>query len=125
MRQPTGLVELAVQTGLAESNNDAKRQMLGVSARALERHGAVSDEVAREMARGAVKRSAATVSAAITGIAGPGGATRGKPVGLVWIAWARKGGGVRSRRFLFAGGRAAVRRQSVRAALEGLLGRGG
>jgi nicotinamide-nucleotide amidase len=109
--------------GFVTYSNEAKQEMLGVSAATLRRQGAVSEAVAREMARGALKRSRATRTAAITGIAGPGGGTVGKPVGLVWIAWARKGS-VRTRRFHFKGGRAAVRRQSVRAALEGLLGRG-
>ena len=90
-----------------------------MSASTLKRFGAVSEEVARAMARGALEESRATLAVAVTGIAGPGGATPGKPVGLVWIAWARKGE-VRARRFQFKGGRAAVRRQAVAAALEGL-----
>ncbi len=109
--------------GFVTYSNEAKQEMLGVSPATLRRHGAVSEAVAHEMARGALKRSRATRTAAITGIAGPGGGTVGKPVGLVWIAWARTGS-VRARRFHFKGSRAAIRRQSVHAALQGLLGRG-
>ena len=109
--------------GFVTYSNEAKQDMLGVSATTLKRHGAVSEAVAREMARGAIEESRATCSAAVTGIAGPGGGSPGKPVGLVWIAWARKGK-VRARQFHFKGGRAAVRRQSIHAALEGMLDRG-
>ena len=105
--------------GFVTYSNEAKEDLLGVSASTLKRFGAVSEEVARAMARGALEESRATLAVAVTGIAGPGGATPGKPVGLVWIAWARKGE-VRARRFQFKGGRAAVRRQAVAAALEGL-----
>ena len=109
--------------GFVTYSNEAKQDMLGVSAATLKRHGAVSEAVARQMAQGALEESRATRSVAITGIAGPGGGSPGKPVGLVWIAWARKGK-VRARQFHFKGGRAAVRRQSVHAALEGLLDKG-
>ena len=109
--------------GFVTYSNEAKQDMLGVSASTLKRHGAVSEAVAREMALGAIEESRATRSVAITGIAGPGGGSPGKPVGLVWIAWARKGK-VRARQVHFKGGRAAVRRQSVHAALEGLLDKG-
>ena len=106
--------------GFVTYSNEAKLDMLGVSVPTLKRFGAVSEEVARQMARGALDESRATRSVAITGIAGPGGATPGKPVGLVWIAWARKDS-VTARRFHFKGGRAAVRRLAVAAALEGLI----
>ena len=109
--------------GFVTYSNEAKQDMLGVSAATLMRHGAVSQAVAKEMARGAIEESRATRSVAITGIAGPGGGSPDKPVGLVWIAWARKGR-VRARQFHFKGGRAAVRRHSVHAALEGLLDKG-
>ncbi len=107
--------------GFVTYANAAKREMLGVSAATLERCGAVSEEVAREMARGALERSQARVSVSITGVAGPGGGTPAKPVGLVWFAWAVRGGEVQSRCLRFAGGRAAVRRQSVAVALQGLI----
>ena len=106
--------------GFVTYSNEAKHDLVGVSVSTLKRFGAVSEEVARQMARGALDESRATLAVAITGIAGPGGGTPEKPVGLVWIAWARKGE-VRARRFQFKGGRAAVRRQSVAAALEGIL----
>ena len=102
-------------------SNDAKRQMLGVSKRTLERYGAVSEQVAREMVRGALRRSISDVAVSITGIAGPTGATPGKPVGLVWIAWASRGGDVQPRAFLFKGDRVAVRRQAIATALQGLI----
>lgn len=108
--------------GFVTYSNEAKREMLGVPRQALERHGAVSEEVAGEMVRGVLRHTRADIAVAITGIAGPGGATPGKPVGLVWIAWGRRGRAVRARRFQFRGGRAAVRRQSVVEALKGLLG---
>ncbi len=100
--------------------NLAKKQMLGVSERTLAKRGAVSEEVAREMALGALKRSPADISVAVTGIAGPTGGSRLKPVGLVWFAWATRKGGVQARSFRFEGGRQSVRRQSVAVALQGL-----
>jgi nicotinamide-nucleotide amidase len=101
-------------------SNEAKREMLGVRALTLERHGAVSEEVAREMARGALARSRADICVSITGIAGPTGGSRAKPVGLVWFAWGARGRPVQTRRFRFAGDRAAVRMQSVAVAIQGL-----
>ncbi len=102
--------------------NTAKTEMLGVSTRSLSSHGAVSEVVAREMAQGALAFSHADVSVAITGIAGPSGGTRAKPVGLVYIAWAgRLGTPPQVRRFRFQGGREAVRSQSVAFALQGLI----
>ena len=109
--------------GFVTYSNDAKRQMLGVQARTLAAHGAVSGVVARQMAQGALKRSRATLAVAITGVAGPTGGTREKPVGLVWFAWAVRGGEVESACERFTGGRDAVRRQSVARALEGLVER--
>jgi nicotinamide-nucleotide amidase len=81
------------------------------------RVGAVSEEVARAMAEGAVARSRADVAVAVTGIAGPGGATPTKPVGLVHLACARRGGATVHERHVFPGDRAAVRAASVTAAL--------
>ncbi|MEO5692464.1 MAG: CinA family protein [Usitatibacter sp.] len=99
----------------------AKEQMLGVKQHTLEQHGAVSGEVAREMALGALRHSQAAVSVAITGIAGPGGAVPGKPVGTVWLAWAAPKAGVQVRAFHLKGGRAEVRIQSVSIAIQGLI----
>ena len=107
--------------GFVTYHNDAKRQMLGVKQRTLKQHGAVSEEVAREMAAGALRESQADVSVAVTGIAGPTGAAPGKPVGTVWFAWAAKGGPVQSRCFRFKGDRHEVRRQSVAMALHGII----
>jgi len=110
--------------GWVTYSNAAKQKLLGVSPSLLARHGAVSEPVALAMARGALKSAGATVAVSVTGIAGPTGATPGKPVGTVWIAWAcRKRGGVRARavHHHFRGDRDAVRRMTVAAALSGLL----
>jgi len=109
------------ERGFVTYSNDSKREMLGVRAATLARHGAVSEATAREMATGALKRSRAQISVAVTGVAGPGGGTRKKPVGMVCFAWATKKGGARSATRRFRGGRESVRRQSVVAALEGVL----
>jgi nicotinamide-nucleotide amidase len=87
----------------------------------LKKHGAVSEQTAREMAAGALKRSRGTIALAVTGIAGPGGGSEDKPVGMVCFAWARKGGSPHSETRRFRGGREAVRRRSVVRALEGVL----
>lgn len=112
--------------GFVTYSNEAKMRSLGVPQRLLESHGAVSEAVARAMARGALERSGANLSLAVTGIAGPGGAVPGKPVGTVWLAWASR----RGRRIhvdavvkRFRGDREAVRRKTVRAAMAGLLTR--
>ena len=107
--------------GFVTYTNLAKKQMLGVSRRTLAKRGAVSGEVACEMALGALKHSPADISVAITGIAGPTGGSRSKPVGLVWFAWAARKGGVQARCLRFKGDRQAVRRQSVAVALQGLI----
>ena len=99
----------------------SKREMLGVKGKTLARHGAVAEPVVREMAEGALDRSHAQVAVAVSGIAGPGGGTPGKPVGTVCFAWAAKGGATRAQTVRFAGGREAVRRRSVERALEGVL----
>ena len=109
------------ERGFVTYGNGAKEELLGVSHATLVAHGAVSEETAREMAQGAIARSAARLAVAITGIAGPGGAVPGKPVGLVWLAWAQRGGPTQARAFVFKGGRERVRRQSVAVALQGLL----
>lgn len=99
----------------------AKTDMLGVQTATLDRVGAVSDAVAREMAEGALARSMATVSIAVTGIAGPDGGTLDKPVGTVWFAWAQKNKPTISEVCVFSGDRAAVRRQTIIHALTKLL----
>ncbi len=109
------------ERGFVTYGNDAKEDLLGVSHATLFAHGAVSEATAREMAEGALARTSATLAVAITGIAGPGGAVPGKPVGLVWFAWAQHAGPTQARAFLFKGGRERVRRQSVAVALQGFL----
>ena len=107
--------------GFVTYSNAAKRELLGVSRRALERHGAVSEAVAREMAACVLKRSSSDVSVSVTGIAGPSGGSRLKPVGLVWFGWGARGGLVQTRAFRFRGTRAEIRAQAVGVALQGLI----
>ena len=109
------------ERGFVTYSNIAKKEMLGVSQETLKKHGAVSEEVAIEMAAGALKRSHADISVAITGIAGPTGAMPGKPVGTVHFAWGVRGGAIQARRFHFEGDRVAVRLQSVYVAIQGLI----
>ena len=109
--------------GFVTYSNDAKIEMLGVSAETLDAHGAVSEATAREMALGALRNSAAAIAVAVTGIAGPAGGTAAKPVGLVCLAWARRDGPVEVSSEHFAGDRAAIRAATVRKALEGLIER--
>ena len=109
------------ERGFVTYSNAAKEEMLGVRAETLARHGAVSEEAAREMALGALSRSRASVAFAITGIAGPSGGSAAKPVGTICLAWALKGGAPRSETRHFAGDREAVRRQAVERALAGVL----
>jgi nicotinamide-nucleotide amidase len=93
--------------------------MLGVDAALIEKHGAVSEAVARAMAQGTLLRSQAQVSVAVTGIAGPGGGSEAKPVGTVWFGWALPGL-VQSECRLFEGDRAAVRLAAAHHALTTL-----
>jgi nicotinamide-nucleotide amidase len=99
----------------------SKREMLGVKEATLEKHGAVAEEIVREMAAGALSRSHAQVAVAVSGVAGPGGGTPEKPVGTVCFAWAVKEGATRAETRRFSGNREAVRRRSVEHALKGLL----
>ncbi|MHB8667033.1 MAG: nicotinamide-nucleotide amidase [Burkholderiales bacterium] len=109
------------ERGFVTYSDAAKQEMLGVSAATLARHGAVSEQTAREMAAGALAHSRAQVALAITGIAGPGGGSPEKPVGTVCFAWSRKGAPPLAQTRQFRGNRDSVRRQSVRAALRGVL----
>jgi nicotinamide-nucleotide amidase len=107
-----------VDRGFVTYSNEAKQQMLGVLAATLKRHGAVSRETAAAMAKGALKNSLADIAVSITGVAGPGGGTRQKPVGLVYFAAARRGGRRLALRRLYGDiGRSRVRAQSVVQAL--------
>ena len=103
-----------VDRGFVTYTNEAKKEMLGVPANTLEQHGAVSRETAEAMARGALAHSLADLAVSITGIAGPGGGSAAKPVGLVHFAASTRGGALihRERRFGDIG-RAEVRRRSV------------
>lgn len=107
-----------VMAGFVTYSNEAKMRMLGVRAETLAAHGAVSEPVAREMAEGALARAEVDVALSCTGIAGPGGATPGKPVGLVFIGCARRGATTRVERHVFPGDRTAVRAATVAAALR-------
>jgi nicotinamide-nucleotide amidase len=109
------------ETGVVSYSNEAKMSLLGVKRETLERTGAVSEATVLEMTSGALERLHADVAVAVTGIAGPTGGTPEKPVGTVWIGWQRRGGAARAQLFHFAGDREAVRRQTVAAALAGVL----
>jgi nicotinamide-nucleotide amidase len=99
-------------------SNDAKTELLGVPATLIARDGAVSESVARAMAEGALAHSPAELAVAVTGIAGPGGGTAEKPVGLVHFASLRRGGEVRHARHVFPDlGRSSIRLAAVREAL--------
>ncbi len=113
------------ERGFVTYSNEAKCEMLGVDPALITAHGAVSEEVARAMAAGALARSPAQLAVAVTGIAGPTGAVPGKPVGTVWLAWGAESdvGGLRAERLQLPGDRAAVRHATVGAALDRLLDR--
>lgn len=103
--------------GVIAYSNDIKEGLLKVRAATLDKHGAVSVETAGEMARGVKKGLTASIGVSITGIAGPGGARPGKPVGTVYIG-ASKGRDTIVKKFLFKGGRATVRKRSAEEALK-------
>ena len=107
-----------VDRGYVAYDNRAKVEMLGVREATLAAHGAVSEATAREMVAGALARSGCELAVAVTGIAGPGGGSAEKPVGLVHVAAGRRGGTVLHQRHLLDGDRAAVRLASVEAALS-------
>lgn len=108
-----------VDRGLITYSDEAKMEMLGVSPATLEAHGAVSRETVLEMAAGALARSRAGLALAVTGIAGPGGGSPEKPVGLVWFGVALRGGPVAAELNMFAdNGRDFIRRETVKHALE-------
>jgi nicotinamide-nucleotide amidase len=107
-----------VERGFVTYSNEAKTEMLGVSPATLQEHGAVSSHTAKAMAAGALAHSAADVAVAVTGIAGPGGGTAAKPVGLVYIAVQRRDHTAEIERHMFTGDRNAIRMESVAAALD-------
>ncbi|CAN5712740.1 CinA family protein [soil metagenome] len=108
------------ERGFVTYSNKAKTDMLGVDAALIATQGAVSQAVAEAMATGAVARSKAQVSVAVTGVAGPGGGSPDKPVGTVWFGWS-VGGQIRSERRQFDGDRAEVRAATVQHALQTLV----
>lgn len=108
----------AFERGFVTYSNTSKSEMLGVPAWLIERHGSVSEDVARAMVGGALTHSRATLAVAITGIAGPGGGTQDKPVGLVHLAAARRDAPVSHEQILLGDiGRNEIRRESVARAL--------
>ncbi|WP_198376616.1 CinA family protein [Neoroseomonas rubea] len=107
-----------VMAGFVTYSNTAKVAMVGVQEATLAAHGAVSDPVARQMAEGALARAGVDVALSCTGVAGPGGGSADKPVGLVFIARARRGAPTIVERHVFPGDRAAVRAATVAAALR-------
>jgi nicotinamide-nucleotide amidase len=109
------------ERGFITYTNLAKQDMLGVQPDTLERHGAVSEATVREMVAGALANSPGDVALAVSGVAGPSGGTAAKPVGTVCLAWGLRGGGTVAVTRYFPGDREAVRRDSVIAALEGLI----
>lgn len=108
------------ERGFVSYSNAAKIELLGVDAALIEHHGAVSEEVARAMAQGAISRSCAQVALAVTGVAGPSGGSADKPVGTVWFGWATPAGVVSDLR-RFEGDRRHVREAAVQHALQQLV----
>lgn len=112
------------ERGWITYSNEAKQDELKVEGRLLARFGAVSEEVALAMVRGALGASESQHAIAVTGVAGPSGGSAEKPVGTVWIGWGYRHRGrvrIHATRYRFRGSRDAVRRQAIAKALEGLL----
>jgi nicotinamide-nucleotide amidase len=108
------------ERGFVTYSNEAKTELLGVDAALIEAHGAVSEQVARAMAFGAIRHAKAQVSIAVTGVAGPSGGSAAKPVGTVWFGFSIQGS-LHSEMMRFDGDRAAVREQTVHHALQTLM----
>ena len=106
-----------VDRGFVTYSNEAKTELVGVPPVLIAAHGAVSEPVARAMAEGALDRSRAVIAVAVTGVAGPGGGTEAKPVGLVWFGLACRGTPTLVESRIFPGDRAAVRASTVNCAL--------
>ena len=107
-----------VDRGFVTYSNQAKTDLVGVNPALIDAHGAVSEPVARAMAEGAVARSLADIAVSVTGVAGPGGGSLEKPVGLVWFGCARRGAATISNHRIFPGDRSEVRRATVAHALH-------
>ena len=111
-----------VDRGFVTYSNNAKNVMLNVPMSLIERHGAVSEHVARKMAEGALTHSLADLTVAVTGVAGPGGGTEDKPVGLVHLACAKRGGETRHKAELYGNlGRSGIREATIRTAIKMLM----
>ena len=108
------------ECGFVTYSNESKQQMVGVSSKALDEFGAVSEQVAAEMASGALERASADITVSVTGIAGPEGGTDYKPVGTVCFAWAYNTTLLTETRH-FSGDRRAVREQTIEYSLQGVL----
>ncbi len=117
LTNPPGASEY-VLGGVVAYSNDAKVAQVGVPAEEIERHGAVSQEVAEELARGALERFGAKLGVGVTGIAGPGGGSEQKPVGLVWFSVIRTDGTGMTRSVRLPGGRSDVRERAVLVAMH-------
>lgn len=122
------------ERGFVTYSNESKTELLGVPAALIAEHGAVSAEVAKAMASGALAHSRADIAVAVTGVAGPSGGSEAKPVGTVWLAWAERGQGgtqggnsgsvaVHAEKMWFPGDRRAVRAATVAHALAGVRNR--
>ena len=109
------------ERGFVTYSNQAKMDMLGVSGDTLARFGAVSEATVREMVEGALRNSQSHIALAISGIAGPGGGSPEKPVGMVWFAWGIKGGAAAARMHHLSGSRTDIRNQAIRIALLGVI----
>jgi nicotinamide-nucleotide amidase len=109
------------ERGFVTYSNEAKQEDLGVKIETLEEFGAVSEQVAKEMAEGALRNSHAQIGVAVTGIAGPDGGSEDKPVGTVCIAWARLGELTKTTRLHFDGDRDSIKKKTVGCVLEELL----
>jgi nicotinamide-nucleotide amidase len=109
------------ERGVVSYSNQSKQDFLGVREYTLQQFGAVSEQTATEMAQGMVSHSAASISVAITGIAGPDGGSLDKPVGTVWFAWQNNLGKIISEKHCFEGDRESIRRQAVMLALKGII----
>ena len=111
--------------GFVTYSNQAKQDMLGVTAETLEKYGAVSEQTVIEMVQGALQNSSADVAVAVSGVAGPGGGSLEKPVGLVWHAWATTRTTENAQPVTlsgqYLGNRQQIREQTVKCALEGIL----
>lgn len=114
-----------VERGFVTYSNAAKSALLGVPPALIAAHGAVSAEVAAAMAAGALRHAPVDLVVAVTGIAGPGGGSAAKPVGLVWFGSSRRGGALATESHVFSGDRAAVRLAATKRALELLLAAAG